>query len=242
MGLSQMLSIIIPTYEERHNIVPLMEKIFEVTRNGLASTECEVIVVDDNSPDGTGKICEELTDKYEGLKVVIRKEEKGLGSAIKRGILESRGDILAFLDADLSHDPVLIPVLVNQVANGAADIAIASRFSGGGRMISSWRQVWGSKILNWFIRTVLGIPVKDTTGGFLALKRNALQPLNLDTIFTGYGDYCIALLYKGFKKGQRITEVGFTYRPREAGAGKTRFFRAGISYGLRTMKLRMGLE
>jgi dolichol-phosphate mannosyltransferase len=100
----------------------------------------------------------------------------------------------------------------------------------------------GSQTLNLFIRTLLGLPVRDITGGFFAVRRTALDGLDLDCIFTGYGDYCIALFHKGFKKGWRFEEIPFSYHPRRNGMSKTGFLKAGLSYGIRALKLRVGLE
>ena len=237
------LSIVIPTYNESHNIVPLINKIFEtVARDTSENGSAEIIVIDDNSPDGTGQLCQPLGDKYPSLKVITRTNERGLGSAIKRGILESNGDSIVIMDADFSHDYNLIPGLAEEINNNSTDIAVASRFTLGGKMISSRHCVIGSKILNTFIRTLLRIPVKDMTGGFIAVRRKALEGLDLDTIFIGYGDYCITLLYKGFKKGWRIKEIAFTYHRRQDDLSKTKFFSAGLSYGIRTLKLRLGLK
>jgi len=202
----------------------------------------EIIIVDDNSPDGTGKFSLSLTERYPEVKVFIRTKERGLGSAVKRGIMESSGDILVVTDADLSHDPTIIPALVDLIVSNQVDIAIGSRFIAGGEMKSSLPHVWGSKLLNMFIRTLLRMPVKDVTGGFMAIRKDALKGLNLDAIFRGYGDYCFALLYKGIKQGWRTAEIGFSYQARELGEGKTGFFKVGFSYGFRALKLRVGLE
>lgn len=235
------ISIIIPTYCEAHNLVRLISKIRDTIKGSfLSKSKVELIVVDDNSPDVTRELCQSLADEYPETKVIIRTHERGLGTAVKRGIVESKGDILVVMDADLSHDPALIPVLVDQVANNGQDIALGSRFADGGKMRSSLPHIWGSKALNRFIRVLLQIPVKDVTGGFLALRKGTLRGINLDAIFKGYGDYCFALLYEGTKKGWRFKEIGFHYQPRKRGMSKTRFLKAGLFYGLRALKLRLG--
>ena len=109
-------------------------------------------------------------------------------------------------------------------------------------MHSSIHHVLGSRVLNACIRVLLQIPVKDVTGGFVALRKDALNGLDMDSIFRGYGDYCFALLYKGTRQGWKIKEIGFTYRRRRGGLSKTRFLKAGLSYGTRALKLRIGLE
>lgn len=109
-------------------------------------------------------------------------------------------------------------------------------------MSSSPHLLLGSRMLNAFLRTVLALPVRDITGGFIAVRKSSLQDLDSQAIFRGYGDYCIALLYKGFRRGWRLKEIPFTYGHRQVGISKTRFLKAGVSYGIRGLKLRMGLE
>lgn len=242
MKMTPRVSIVLPTYNEVANIGLLIDKCRAAVQNNPLLGEIEFIVVDDNSPDGTGALCQTLASECPDVKVFIRMKEKGLGSAIKRGILESSGDIVVVMDADLSHDPSLVPTLVHGVADNSADIAVASRFADGGEMISSTRNVWGSKALNAFVRILLQIPIKDVTGGFLAIKKEALKKLDMDRIFTGYGDYCFVLLHKGTRQGWHAKEIGYKYRPRISGSSKTGFFRAGWSYGIRALRLKIGLE
>ena len=235
------VSVIVPCYNERGCIAELVERVAHARFAGLGKDgELEVIVVDDDSPDGTGVLCQSLMAMYPSLRVIIRKGERGLASAIRRGISEAKGQIIVVMDADLSHPPEMIPVLVGKVENGSAQIAVASRFVKGGSMVSSWHTVFGSKVLNMYTRTILRIPVTDLTGGFFAVKRAALEGLDLDSVFKGYGDYCVALLHNGARQGWHMCEAGFAYSPRRNGTSKTGFFRAGFSYGVRALKLRFG--
>ncbi len=242
--VDQKISIVIPTYNESQNIVALISRISQtmadsVSLNGLRA---EIIVVDDNSPDGTAALCLSTGDGNCPVKVIVRTNERGLGSAVGRGIVEAAGDTIVVMDADFSHDCAMIPKLALAVSSDSTDVAIASRFAKGGRMFSSPHLLLGSGMLNMFIRTVLAMPVKDITGGFIAVRRSSLQGLDSQAIFRGYGDYCIALLYKGFRRGWRLEEIPFTYGHRQVGLSKTRFLKTGVSYGLRALKLRMGLE
>ena len=241
--MSGKLSIVIPTYNEGSNVVPLIDKIYQ-TMNGHTPhrDDLEVVVIDDNSPDGTGHICQSLLNKYPSLKIVVRTGTKGLGSAVKRGIMESSGDTIVVMDADFSHDCATIPRLVAILNSDSTDIAIASRYTEGSTTVSALHLKAGSRALNLFVRTILRVPVRDMTGGFFAAKRESLQALDSETVFSGYGDYSIALLYKSFKKGLRLREIPFAYSPRQDGFSKTSFFRAGFSYGIRALKLRLGLE
>jgi len=242
--VKQKISVVIPTYNESQNIVSLIRRVSETMAESAAfrDTTTEIVVVDDNSPDGTAAVCQSVGGGYSTVKVVIRTNERGLGSAVGRGIQEATGDIIVVMDADFSHDCAMIPKLALAVNGGPIDIAIASRFVEGGKMSSSPHLLLGSRILNRFIRTVLALPVKDITGGFIAVRRSSLQDLDSQAIFRGYGDYCIALLYKGFRRGLHLEEIPFTYSRRQVGLSKTRFLKTGVSYGLRALKLRMGLE
>jgi dolichol-phosphate mannosyltransferase len=241
--LNSRTSIVLPTYNEGHNVVPLITKIYHTMNGHVPATDTpEVVVIDDNSPDGTARICQSLLTKYPSLKIVVRTDARGLGSAVRRGISESSRDTVVVMDADFSHDCHVIPKLVNAVLSDSTDIAIASRYVSGGKMVAPLHLRAGSKALNLFIGTVLGMPVHDLTGGFFAAKRTNLQVLDSKGVFTGYGDYCFALLYEGYKKGLRLKEYPFEYYPRQDGFSKTGFFHAGLSYGLRALRLRVGLE
>jgi dolichol-phosphate mannosyltransferase len=242
--MSQKISVVIPTYNESQNIVSLIKRISETMAESMLSkdTTAEIIVVDDNSPDGTAAACQSVGSECCPVKVIIRANERGLGSAVGRGILEAAGDTIVVMDADFSHDCAMIPELALAVNSDSIDAAVASRFVEGGQMSSSPHLLLGSRILNAFLRTVLALPVKDITGGFIAIRRSSLQDLDSQAIFRGYGDYCIALLYKGFRRGWRLKEIPFTYNRRQVGMSKTRFFKTGLSYGMRALKLRMGLE
>jgi dolichol-phosphate mannosyltransferase len=241
--MNRKISIVLPTYNESQNMPGLIDEISSrMTADVCISNPPEIIVVDDNSPDGTADVCRSLGDTRRSVNVIVRTDERGLGSAVKRGILESNGEIVLVMDADFSHDCAMVPRLLAALDEDSIDIAIASRYAHGGNMTASQHLSVGSRALNLFIRNILGMPVRDITGGFFAVRRAALDGLNLDSIFTGYGDYCIALLYKGFKKGWHFEEIPFSYRPRRNGMSKTGFLWAGLSYGIRALRLRAGLE
>jgi dolichol-phosphate mannosyltransferase len=241
--MNQRISIVLPTYNESQNMPVLIHEISKSITDDVSMGElAEIIVVDDNSPDGTAAICHSLGNGHCPVKVIVRTNERGLGSAVRRGITESSGDTIIVMDADFSHDCTMLPRLLSILNGDSTDIAIASRYTNGGNMTASPHLSIGSRVLNLFIRTVLGMPVKDITGGFIAVRRTSLEGLNFDAIFTGYGDYCIALLYEGFKKGWRFHEIPFSYHPRRNGTSKTSFLKVGFSYGIRALKLRVGLE
>lgn len=135
--MSQKISIVIPTYNESQNIVSLIKKISETMAESTLSkdTTAEIIVVDDNSPDGTAAACQSVRSECCPVKVIIRSDERGLGSAVGRGILEAAGDTIVVMDADFSHDCAMIPQLALALNGGPIDVAIASRFVQGGRCL-----------------------------------------------------------------------------------------------------------
>jgi dolichol-phosphate mannosyltransferase len=231
--MSTKVSVILPTYNERGNIVELSkELIAEIKRAGYSP---EIVIVDDSSPDGTGKVAKALSKKNKAVKTIVR-SERGLGSAVGRGIQESSGSIIVLMDCDFSHPPKHVPLLLKQLET--ADAAFASRYVAGGNMNTDKVQYYLSKLFNYVIKTLLGISVLDSTGGFFAIKRKALKGLNMD-VFAGYGDYCFRMLYALKPARLKITEIPFQYMPRRHGKSKTPLLKSGVSYGLEAIKLRL---
>ncbi len=235
------LSVVVPAYCEASNLPLLAEKISACfKKNGIDNYE--ILIIDDNSPDDTRKICDSLSGHYPQLRLITRIGERGLATAVRRGIEEATGNIIVTMDADLSHDPDLIPELAGKLIKYKCDIVVASRYVENKKVYSSFRRVWGSRLLNLFVRNLLHIPVKDVTGGFHAMRKDIFNEYNMDYVFKGYGDYSITLLYEGARNGLRIIEVPFVYRFRKSGTSKTAVFKTGISYGIRALKLRFGLD
>lgn len=227
-------SIVMPTYNEKDSIAALIRAVLEQV-NG----EVEIIVVDDNSPDGTWKIVEEIGD--ERVKLIRRMDEKGLASAIRAGIESSRGDIVVIMDTDFSHSPEKIPELI--AATSGSDIAIGSRYVKSGGMEAPKARVLLSKLTNLFTRIFLGLEIKDYTGGFLAVKRKVFDEIQILDEWGRHGNYCIGFLFSAKKKGYNIKEVPFVYGYRTAGATKTspdeyNLLRWGKRYCLTVLRLR----
>lgn len=231
------VSVILPTYNESGNIVPLMENILSV----LKAETCEIVVVDDNSPDRTGRIALDFSKTHSQVKVIVRKKERGLATAFKRGIRESTGDILVFMDTDFSHNPVFIPQMLKKLA--VCDAVFMSRYIPGGKMrtkgFSEQVQYVLSTFLNYFIKAILGIRILDSTNGFFSIKRKKLMLANLDRAFTGYGDFCFKLIYCLKRKGVRMRELPFVYEERRHGKSKTNILRQGVRYILEALRLRL---
>jgi dolichol-phosphate mannosyltransferase len=236
------ISVVVPTYCEASNLVPLTGGIVECfKKNGI--DDYEIIVVDDDSPDNTKEVCRLLKSRYPSFRLISRAGERGLATAVRRGIEEAAGNIIVTMDADLSHDPEVIPRLVYKLITCKCDIVVASRYiDANSGSYSSLQRVWGSRLLNLFVRNLLRIPVKDVTGGFHAMRKDLFNKHSMNYIFNGYGDYSIVLLYEAARQGLRIIETGFVYRFRRNGSSKTAVLKTGISYGIRAVKLRLGLD
>ncbi len=209
--------VVLPTYNEAENILVVLDKIRE------ASSELDVLVVDDGSPDGTADLAEKWGAENGSVQVLRRTEKSGLGSAYRAGFAEGlrQGyDILIEMDSDLQHDPAMLPALVHAVEDGA-DLAIGSRYVPGGS-IPGWKfsRRFISQAGSLYARIVLGLKVRDTTAGFRAYAAPALRQLALQDIRAdGYG-FQIEMAYEVSKHGGRIVEVPITFGERQRGTSK----------------------
>lgn len=227
------VSVIVPTYNESGHIIAFIEALISEIKKSRNTPE--IVVVDDSSPDGTGKLVVNFAKKHKEVKAIVRKE-RGLATALKRGVSESSGEYLIFLDSDFSHPPEVLPRLIAAAQN--ADAVFASRYVKGGEMHGPKLQYALSWLFNIVIKVVLGIPITDSTGGFFIIRRDVLIKLNLDELFTGYGDYCFKLIYA--LKGKKLREIPFTYQPRRSGKSKTpNLAITGLSYWKQAVVLRL---
>jgi len=215
-----LVSVILPTYDERDGIAELVAEIVAIAR--AARLDFEVLVVDDDSPDGTGAHVEEAFRAEPAVRVHVRRNERGLASAIHRGIVEARGDFVVVMDSDGNHDPALLPLMLRCAEE--FDVVIGSRYVLGGGMLTSAFRYWASYAFNILIRVVLGLRIHDNLSGYLAFRRTLLDGLDAGRIFYGYGDYAIRLLYQVVQRGGRVLEIPTVYRFRKGGESKTRFF------------------
>jgi len=232
------VSVVMPTYNEKENIEALIEAVLENVKGDV-----EVVVVDDDSPDGTWRIVEEVGKKKgeDRVRLLRRTEEKGLASAIRDGIKASKGDIVVVMDTDFSHPPEIIPKLIT--ASADTDIALGSRHMKDGGMEAPPGRAFFSKLTNLFARAFLGYGIKDYTGGFIAVKKRVFDDVKILDEWGEYGNYCIGFLYSAKEKGYKIQEVPFVYRYRTAGETKTapdqyNLFRWGKRYCFSILKLR----
>lgn len=227
------VSVVLPTYNERENIAEAIQRI----SRSLGKSLREIIVVDDNSPDGTWRIARGKPK----VRVIRRVEERGLASALGRGISEARGGIVVWLDCDLGIPPEEIPRLVD--ALDRADIAIGSRYAPGGADRRHWLRALASTALNLFASMVLGWGVRDYTSGFAAVRREVFRAVPFPS-GGFFGDYFIDFMYKA-KSRFRIVEMGYAYTDRKGGTSKYKgdlftLLRYGVRYGVKILRLRLG--
>jgi dolichol-phosphate mannosyltransferase len=204
------LSLIVPTYNEAANLTPLITLI----DNSLKGTSYEVIVVDDNSPDRTGVIAKGLVSQYPVV-VIHRKGKLGLASAALEGFRAANGKILGCMDADLSHPPELLPVLISTIKDEGYDMAVASRLVEGAGVVGNWPQY---RKLNSYIATILAMPltsVKDSMSGYFMLRREVIDGVSLTPVGYKIG---LEILVKG--KHARVIEVPFLFDNRSRGKSK----------------------
>lgn len=215
MKPQKLVSVILPSYNERENILRLIPGIIRAVRK-MPGWSAEIIIVDDNSPDGTAPA---VRTKYGGVvRIIVRKNMRGLASAIAGGIHKAEGDVIIGMDADGNHDPVYIPVLLNGLAS--ADLVVGSRFVRGGSMPGMWRYVVSWLFNRWI--NFLGFPVLDSTSGFYAIKTGKLRQLGLKDIYQGYGEYHLRLVWRAKLLGLRIAEKPVKYGKRAYGQSKSR--------------------
>ena len=227
-------SVILPTYNESGNIVKLMQAIDQaVAGQGLSH---ELILVDDNSPDGTADAVRSAYGTDDHVKVHVRTAERGLASAIRYGIEHATGDAVVVMDTDFQHDPNLIPRMVQFCAY--YDTIVGSRFVMGGGMEEGYRYYY-SYLFNFFVRLVTRTQIQDNLSGFFAMRRDKIMRMDLARIFVGYGDYFIRLLYFAWRYGYSVLEIPVFYRVRRYGTSKSSFVRMIINYSRTVVDLRL---
>jgi dolichol-phosphate mannosyltransferase len=230
-----LISIVLPTYDERDGIAELVAEILAVVRR--AGLDAEVLVVDDDSPDGTAAHVEETFRGDATVRVHVRRGERGLASAIRCGLELARGELLLVMDSDGNHDPALLPLMARCAED--FDVVIGSRYVLGGGMLTSAFRYWASYAFNVFIRVVLALRIHDNLSGYLAFRRGVLERLDRDAIFYGYGDYAIRLLWQVVRRGGRVLEIPTVYRFRRGGESKTRFLAYFGTYTASVLRLRL---
>lgn len=209
--------IIIPTYNEKDNLAPLVRALFALKIDGL-----EIIVVDDNSPDGTATVAAELARAYP-VHLIKRQKKLGLGSAYIAGFkaaLARGADYIFEMDADFSHDPSDVPRLLAK-AKDEADLVIGSRRVPGGQIVGwNWRRHLTSAGATILARALLKLKTKDVTAGFRCFRRCVLEAINLDLITSNGYAFQEELLYRTEQAGFRVAEIPVTFTDRRQGKSK----------------------
>lgn len=216
------LTVVLPTYNEAENIVPMVEALL-----ALNVPHMHILIVDDNSPDGTGEIADELAETYIGWVSVQHNPGKaGLGpayiGAFKRA-LDDGADLVLQMDTDFSHPPQYIPALIEALYETGADIVIGSRYVKGGSVDERWGP--HRKLLSWwanrvYVRNILGLPINDATAGFRLWRRETLIGLDLDRFNANGYVFLVELAYVAHKLGYKIVEVPIHFPDRERGDSK----------------------
>jgi len=218
------VSVILPTYNEAGNIVQLVR---DIILNIPEDWLYEIIVVDDNSPDGTYETVKKAFQGNNRVCPVLRTKDRGFAKSIRAGIELAKGEQIIVMDTDHTHDPVEIPRLLH--VGKMYDIVSGSRFCPGGNMQDT-RHYISSLLYNWVLRIFLRTQVQDNLGGYFTIKRDKVMQLPLDLIFFGYGEYFFRLLHFAKSKRMSIVEIPALYRARSWGTSKSNFFKMLFFY------------
>ncbi len=223
----------IPTYNEALNIEKLLQ---EILKQG---PEIEAVVVDDDSPDGTAGIVEKMGKADKRIHLVVRRKERGRGTAGIVGFkyaLAQQADLVIEMDADFSHPPAYIPYFLSHMND--CDLLIGSRLiSGGGESGRHFLRKWITRVANFYIRLILGLPYRDCTSGYRIFRRQVLEAINLDDIISTGPSVVEEVLYKAYRHRFRIKEVPYVLAERKA--GKSTFnWRIMVDTLLKMIKIR----
>jgi len=208
--------VVVPTYNERENLPPLTQRLLAL------QTPVDMLVVDDNSPDGTGKIADELAVKHPSIHVLHRNEKNGLGRAYIAGFnwaLEHGYEFVFELDGDFSHNPDDIPMFLEAAQN--ADLVLGSRYLNGIRIIN-WplSRLMLSKSAAKYVQIITGMPFTDPTGGYKCFRRRALEAIQLDEVRSNGYSFQIEMTHRLWRQGMKVVEVPIIFTDRFQGHSK----------------------
>ncbi len=217
MKSNRRVLVIVPTYNERDNLPRVVPMILE------QGDAFHILVVDDNSPDGTGALADELAARNERVNVLHREGKLGLGAAYVAGFgwgLEANFDVLIEMDADLSHPAERLPALVEALTE--VDVAVGSRYVGGRITVVNWplSRLMISLFGSWYARLITRLPVNDATGGFNAFRREVIEAVGLDRIQSNGYSFQIELKLRAWRAGFTVREVPIVFTERDSGESK----------------------
>lgn len=207
--------VCLPTYNERENLESML--------HALGDKGVQVLVIDDNSPDGTGELADRLAAQLDYVEVLHREHKEGLGPAYLAGFRHALGtgaELVLEMDCDFSHDPADVPRLIATLDEGA-DLALGSRYVTGGS-VGNWGFLrrFVSAGGSWYARVLLGVPVRDLTGGFKCYRRRVLETIDLDAIESKGYAFQIETTYRTLRAGFRVVEIPIHFVDREEGGSK----------------------
>ena len=229
-GGCRLVSVVLPTFNERGNIVALVGAI----RAALAGDPLEVLVVDDNSPDGTADAVRDAYTDDPAVRTIVRTADPSFAKSIRAGIEAARGDAVVVMDSDFNHQPRYLPFMVDALRH--FDVVMGSRFLYGGRMFPRTRHLL-SWLFNVFVRVVTWGQITDNLYGLFAIHARHLHDCNLDAIFFGRGEYFIRLVYALQRQGLSILQFPAVNGRRLTGDGNSQFVRTFAIYFAATWRL-----
>jgi len=228
MPAGDKISVILPAYNEKASILPLIDAV----HSRLSAYSHEILVVDDNSPDGTYRAVLGLNRPY--VKAILRTANRSLAGSIRCGLENAEGQIILVMDSDFNHQPEYLSFMVESLSD--YDCVIASRFICGGKAGSRLHHAL-SRIFNQFVCLATGLEITDSLYGFFAVKRRIIQRLVYDDIFWGYGDYFMRLLYYLQKSNASIRQFPALNGERKGGRSKSNFITVFCRYFAAVLKL-----
>ena len=208
--------VVIPTYNEAENLPLLVPQVL------AQDPRIEILVVDDNSPDGTGKVADDLVESTGRVHVLHRPAKQGLGAAYRAGLtraLELGAELIIQMDADFSHPPETLPTLLSDIED--CDVVLGSRYLNGITVVN-WpiERILLSYFANMYSRAITGLPISDTTGGFRCIRRSLLEQIEVERMRSDGYAFQIEMNYLFVKKGARIKEIPFFFLDRTRGTSK----------------------
>jgi dolichol-phosphate mannosyltransferase len=224
---NQLISIVLGTYNERENLtqlIPVIETILDENK-----MKGEIVVVDDNSPDGTSDLVREMGEKYGNIRLLWRPTKMGPGSAHADGYKYAKGDIIIGMDTDFSHDPHEIPRFVSKIREGF-DVVLASRYTSGGKYevksFQTFKKNVASKLGNILIRTLSGVPVHDFTTALRAIRSQVIRDV---TTGSPGNSFFMEFVIKSYRKGYKVTEIPIVFKDRVVGKSKLKLGKQSLT-------------
>jgi dolichol-phosphate mannosyltransferase len=234
------ITVVVPTYNEKDNLPKLVDQLLALPLEGL-----RILVVDDNSPDGTGEVADKMAaETPEHVGVVHRTVKDGLGRAYITGMtraLEDGADIVVQMDADLSHPSSVIPLMIETLRTTDAGVVLGSRYVAGGQVAAEWP--WHRRALsawaNFYVNAILRLRVRDATAGFKAWHAATLRAIDLETIRSNGYSFQVEMNYRAVRAGKSIAEVPITFSERAEGVSKMSL-KVQLESALTPWRLRFG--